>query len=80
MLPNVDIKFIYLCYKNDKKNDNRICLFSFISSCCFQTHTSRQSLKGSIFLKNRQFFFIQERFNKLMYGINTIIKCDIGQP
>ena len=48
------------------------------------------SLKGSIFLKNRHFiiqerfnkliygirhFIIQERFNKLIYGINTIIKC-----
>ena len=31
-------------------------------------------LKGSIFLKNGQ-FIIQERFNKLIYGINTIIKC-----
>ena len=33
-------------------------------------------LKGSIFLKNR-FFFIQERSNKLIYSINTIIKCGI---
>ena len=31
-------------------------------------------LKGSIFLKNRH-FIVQERFNKLIYGINTIIKC-----
>ena len=30
--------------------------------------------KGSIFLKNRH-FFIQERFNKLLYSINMIIKC-----
>ena len=30
--------------------------------------------KGSIFLKNRH-FIIQERFNKLIYGMNTIIKC-----
>ena len=29
--------------------------------------------KGSIFLKKRH-FIIQERFNKLIYGINTIIK------
>ena len=36
-------------------------------------------LKGSIFLKNR-YFIIQERFNKLIYIINTIIKCDIWQP
>ena len=31
-------------------------------------------LKGSIFLKN-SIFIIQERFEKLIYGINTIIKC-----
>ena len=31
------------------------------------------SIKSSIFLKNRH-FIIQERFNKLIYGINTIIK------
>ena len=36
-------------------------------------------LKGSIFLKNRH-FIIQELFNKLIYGINTIIKCGICQP
>ena len=35
--------------------------------------------KGSIFLKNRH-FIIQERFNKLIYGINTIIKCGTWQP
>ena len=34
--------------------------------------------KGSIFLKNRH-FIIQERFNKLIYGINTIIKCGTWQ-
>ena len=33
-----------------------------------------QWVKGSIFIKNRH-FIIQERFNKLLYGINTIIKC-----
>ena len=32
------------------------------------------------FLKNRHFFFIQERFNKLIYSINTIIKCGLWQP
>ena len=30
--------------------------------------------KGSIFL-NSQYFSIQERFNKLKFGINTITKC-----
>ena len=37
-----------------------------------------QSSKGSIFLKNRH-FFIQERFNKLIYSINTIIRGGIWQ-
>ena len=37
------------------------------------------NIKGSIFLKNRH-FIIQERFHKLVYGINTIIKCGIWQP
>ena len=32
------------------------------------------SVKGSIFLKHRHFLY-PERFNKLIYGINTIIKC-----
>ena len=32
--------------------------------------------KGSIFLKNRH-FLIQERFDKLLYSKNTIIKCGI---
>ena len=31
-------------------------------------------VKGPIFLKNRH-FIIQKRSNKLIYGINTIIKC-----
>ena len=31
-------------------------------------------IKGSIFLKNRH-SIIQERFNKLICSINTIIKC-----
>ena len=36
-------------------------------------------LKDSIFLKNRH-FIIQERFNKLIYGIDTITKCGTWQP
>ena len=31
-----------------------------------------------MFLKHRN-FIIQERFNKLIHGINTIIKCSTGQ-
>ena len=38
-----------------------------------------QIFKGSIFLKNSHFLF-HERFNKLIYGTNTIIKCGIWQP
>ena len=34
-------------------------------------------VKGSIFLKNRHFFFIQESFNELIYSIHIIIKCGI---
>ena len=37
------------------------------------------SFKGTIFLKNRR-FIVQERFNKLIYGINTIIRCGTRQP
>ena len=37
------------------------------------------SINRSIFPQNRD-FIIQERFNKLIYGINTIIKCDTWQP
>ena len=33
------------------------------------------AIKGSIILKNRN-FIIQERFNKFIHSINTIIKCD----
>ena len=36
-------------------------------------------VKGSIFLKNRP-FIIQERFNKFVYGIKTIIKYGTWQP
>ena len=35
--------------------------------------------ESSIFLKNIIFIF-HERFNKLIYDINTIIKCGTGQP
>ena len=35
-------------------------------------------IKGSIFLKIRH-FIIQERFNKLLYGINTIINFGTWQ-
>ena len=35
-----------------------------------------ERIKGSIFFKNRH-FIIQERFNKLIYGIITIIKYGI---
>ena len=61
-----------------------------ISSCCvwelWQNYTGNLKtemwggiLKGSIFLKSRH-FFIQGRFNKLIFSIDTIIKCGIWQP
>ena len=37
------------------------------------------NLKGSISLKNRH-FIVQEKLNKLIHGINTIIKCGTWQP
>ena len=37
---------------------------------------NRKLFKGSIF-PPKQTFYIQERFNKLIYRINTIIKCGI---
>ena len=36
-------------------------------------------LKGSIFLKNRH-IILQEKFNKLIYGINTILKYGTWHP
>ena len=45
-----------------------------ISSICDLLYLPTEvNVKDSIFLKNRH-FFIQERFNKLIYGINMIIK------
>ena len=46
---------------------------------CFMKKISEKKyririIKGYIFLKNRH-FIIQERFTKLIYGINKIIKC-----
>ena len=46
-------------------------------SCC--KTVLHLTLKGSIFLKNR-YFIIQEKFDKLIYGIYTIIKCGVWQP
>ena len=43
------------------------------------SHNIENQLKGDKFLKNRH-FIIQERFNKLIYGINTIIKCGTWKP
>ena len=39
----------------------------------YDTYKSIVEIKSSILLKNRH-FIIQERFNELIYGINTIIK------
>ena len=42
-------------------------------------HNWLENFKGSIFLKYR-YFVIQERLNKLIYGINTIIICGTCRP
>ena len=51
------------------------CLVSFCyyNALCF---IAISVFEDSIFLKNRH-FFIQERFDKLLYSINMIIKCGI---
>ena len=59
------------CFTNKVKDPRRTELMFVIWSCI--------RIKGSIFLKNRH-FIIQERFNKLIYGINTIIQCGTWQP
>ena len=44
-------------------------------------HLAPYSSKIDIFFFIKKIdIFIQERFNKLIYGINTIIKCGISQP
>ena len=50
-----------------------ILVFSYFYSSYTYKHITGKLFKGSIFLKNRH-FIIQEKFNKLIYGINTIIK------
>ena len=60
-------------------------LLSSSSSWSFHIYTEYDinflwsHVKGSVFLKNRH-FIIQESFNKLIYGINTIMKCGTWQP
>ena len=48
--------------------------FLFFFFVLFFFFSPEQNMKGSIFLINR-YFIIQERFNKFIYGSNTIIKC-----
>ena len=55
--------------------DSFMCARDLLNWLANFHHTCRDmSLRGSIILKNRH-FISQERFNKLIYGINTIIKC-----
>ena len=61
-----------------------LCKLCFFLSIVFQRHKTRKYeqmllIKESTFIKNRHFFFIQDRFDKLISSINTIIKC-ILQP
>ena len=58
---------------NSKENQENMRLLKNSEKCCVN------NIKISISLKNRR-FIIQERFNKLIFGINTIIKCGTWQP
>ena len=61
--------------------NRRVFIMSLFLKATFQIlfYFNAAGVKGSIFLKNRH-FIIQEKFNKLIYGINTIIKCGTWQP
>ena len=62
-----NVRSLYFCSKtiNEFENAFATLVNEFIID---------KLIKGSIFLKNGH-FIIQERFDKLIYGINTIIKC-----
>ena len=73
-------RFAYYCWSQDLY----LHFFYFFFFGRIQLYVLWIVLKGSIILKNRH-FITQERFDKLIYGINTImiygiytiIKCDI---
>ena len=59
---------------NLKYSEHSSQRFIYSQRCCHYNEFAIVKNKGSIFLKVRH-LIIQERFNKLIYGINTIIKC-----
>ena len=61
---------------SEKKNNNKKNIITFWSAEFAQRVVK---IKGSIFLINKH-FIIQEKFNKLIYGINATLKCGTWQP
>ena len=70
----VRLRSLECTLSSDAAKLNNACYGIFKHDCC-----SFNGFKGSIFLKIRH-FIVQEIFNKLIYCINTIIKCDTRQP
>ena len=56
-----------------------ICIFYKLDRKMSSPKHTFIHIKGSIFLQNRH-FIIQGRFNKLIYGIDTIIQCGTWHP
>ena len=84
MLSVTILPTIYYYFSEEIKNIHRdICLIKSYASHDISPYSIENGgdlfIKGSIPLKNRH-FVIQGRFNKLIYGINTIINCGIWQP
>ena len=58
-------------------------LWLYLIECCMECvgvsnegmTTLASALLKATYSSKRRHFIIQERFNKLIYGINTIIKC-----
>ena len=61
----------------DRNNQSTDALMSRLSLNVGRENGPARGLKGSLFLKNIHFFFIQEMSNKFINSVNTIIKCGI---
>ena len=70
-----------ICINEFKYHSNELCRVSVFKNVITKTSVltpiqlNTRLFKGSYFLRNRH-FVIQERFNKLIYIINIIIKFD----